>query len=98
MPLKRIVKVLLTNNPFALGFGIRADNGVLDFGLCGIAAPDVHRAVRGKPIRSRTMGTTRAVHRGHAVEHVLHAVGECVVGQVHIGEQCITPKSGTSRA
>jgi len=71
---------------------------IVELGLRGIAAPDVHRALRRKPIRSRTIGTTRAVHRSHAVEHVLHAVGECVVGRVHIGKQRITPKSGTSRA
>ena len=34
------------------------------------------------------------MHRGHAVEHALQAVRECVVGQVHIGEQRITPEIG----
>ena len=62
-PLKRIVKVLLTNNPLRPGFGMRRDHRVLDFGLCGIAASDVHRALCGKPIRSRSIRTTRAVHR-----------------------------------
>src|SRR6516165_8403265 len=80
--------------PLAPGFGMRADNGVLDFGLCGIAAPDVHRALCRKPIRSRAIWTTRAVHRSHAVEHAFHAVGERVVGQIHTGEQRITPEIG----
>ena len=31
--------------PLAPGFGMRADDGVLDFGMCGIAMPDVHRAL-----------------------------------------------------
>jgi hypothetical protein len=34
------------------------------------------------------------VHRGQAVEHALHAVGECLVGQIHIGKQRITPEIG----
>ena len=32
------------------------------------------------------------MHRGQAVQHALHAVGECVVGQIHIGKQRITPE------
>jgi hypothetical protein len=34
------------------------------------------------------------VHGSHAVEHALHAVGERVVGQIHIGKQRITPEIG----
>src|ERR1700730_2374522 len=79
----------------AAGLGMASYDRVLDLSLGGVAAPNFHRALAlGEIVRPRTVGATRAMHRGQISEHPLHALGQRVVGQVHVGEQRIAAEGG----
>ena len=69
----------------AAGLGMRAHHRMLgDVFLLRFRLAAVLDAVLA---RARHIGLRGRIHRDEAVEHALHALGERLVGEIHVGEQ-----------